>query len=71
MENIEDVKTLQAKVTALEIAVKVLYAHAPSVAKENLKEIGDGFLDQALALPMTESHLQLLAQSLSALHRKS
>jgi hypothetical protein len=71
MENIEAIKTLQAKVTALEIAVKVLYAYAPLQAKDDLKEIGDGYLDQVLALPMSESHLGLLSQSLSALHRKS
>lgn len=70
MDITQQVTALQASVTALEMAVKVLYAYAPPEAKDELKELGDGYLDQVIALPMTESQLQLLAQSLRAIHRK-
>lgn len=70
MDLMEKVTSLQASVTALEMAVKVLYAYAPPEAKDDLKGIGDEVLDRVLALPVPDKNLELLAQSLRAIHRR-
>ena len=70
MEDIEKINVLQANVTALQMAVKVLYAYAPQQAKDDLKSMGDEVLDRLLSAPVPDAHLELLAQSLRAIHRK-
>jgi hypothetical protein len=71
MDNTDDIAALKASVIALQMAVQVLYAYAPPQAKDDLKSMGDELLDRLLALPTSELQLERLAQSLSALHRKS
>lgn len=70
MEDIEKINVLQANVTALQMAVKVLYTYAPQQAKDDLKSMGDEVLDRLLSAPVPDAHLELLAQSLRAIHRK-
>ncbi len=56
-----------ARITALEIAVKVLYAHGSESAKDELVSLCQDVVGNTMALPVSDDYLKLLDQSIRAL----